>query len=103
METRDDEINVEIELFPFVEQIFKDVLNELGSRLEADLSERDRLAVSVAAMKAARRGMLSGMAEFAEEVKRAAPEGSALAKITFSPSPGDKDPDAWADEYGDEQ
>jgi hypothetical protein len=102
MATPDDEINIELELFTFVEQIFKDVLNELGSRLEADLSERDRLAVSVAVMKAARRGMLRGMAEFAEEAKRAAPEGSTFAKITSSPSPGDKDPDAWADEYGDE-
>jgi hypothetical protein len=103
MATPDDEINVQLELFPFVQQIFKDVLNELGARLEADLSERDRLAISVAVMKAARRGMLRGMAEFADEVKRAAPEGSTLAEITFSPSPGDKDPDAWADEYGDEQ
>jgi hypothetical protein len=66
-------VHNDVDITPFVGEIYNDVLSELESRTGCltNLSEADQYAVHTAVMKGAWRGVLRGIALYTHEVSQA--------------------------------
>jgi hypothetical protein len=85
-----------IDLTPFVAEIFGDLWSELGDRFDLhDVPEQDRFAIGYAITKGIWRGALRGVALTTEAVNEA---GSVKVSPWFE---FDGEPDGWADRYGE--
>ena len=82
------------DLTPYVVAALIPITEELRDRLDADLDERDEMAVTTALYKAAQTGVLHG---FAAAADRARPHGLDLFAEFSSAA------DLWRERYGDER
>jgi hypothetical protein len=89
-----------LDFTPFAEEIFKQCWDELLTRVDGlgDLPDADAVAISTAVGKAAWRGVLRGMALVTHEINQKS--STQVDLVLNRPEDDTFEPDAWAEQYG---